>query len=212
MATENDAGLARPGQLGRRDRPYQVHPSASGRHGGLGAAGPSAPYASLSYTSVRGCLATWRDEAGRSAPDVEAMRLGVLRLASAVDWLVRGHRPVGGCCPACSTRLRRRRWPCAEWQNIAKILLGDLTACFVPVTCAGRGTGQRGDLPAAEPDPELLRAFAAAVGDLHRTVPLPSGEQMCTCGAPTDRCVYQALAGMLLHGEPPQMIAPRPAR
>ena len=136
------------------------------------------------------------------------MRLGVLRLASAVDWLVRGHHPAGGYCPACSNRLRRLRWPCAEWQNVSKILIGDLTAHFVPVIDAGH----RSDFPAAERDPELWRTFTAAVGDLHRTVRLPSDEQMCTCGAPVDRCVYQALASMLVHGEPPQTITQGPAR
>jgi hypothetical protein len=125
-------------QLDRHDRPNQVHPSALGRQGEV-----SAPYTSLPYTSLRGCIATYRDEAARSVPNVEALRLGVLRLTSAVDWLVRGHRPDGGYCPACSTRRRRVRWPCPEWQNVAKILLGDLTARFVPVADASHARHRR---------------------------------------------------------------------
>jgi len=40
--------------------------------------------------------------------------------------VLQAHRDVGGSCAWCRTQSgRRMRWPCAEYETISRILLGD---------------------------------------------------------------------------------------
>jgi hypothetical protein len=49
-----------------------------------------------------------------------------LRMVEAFCEVLQAHRDVGGSCAWCRTQSgRRMRWPCAEYETISRILLGD---------------------------------------------------------------------------------------
>ena len=51
-----------------------------------------------------------------------------LRMVAAFEDLLKAHRDVGGSCAWCRTQSgRRARWPCGEYEAIARVLLEDLT-------------------------------------------------------------------------------------